>query len=216
MGLFGSGPTVLDKGLAAFKRRDWKRARKLLARADVEDASASGSYHLGLLQWRGLGGPRDVHKATRHFARAADDGHPGAQTALALALRSGVGAPKDLEAAHQLFRLAASSGDAEAMTQLATMSEPSEARQWLLRASELGHPVAMLHLSDLIMRDEPVEALAWLYASVAVSGDHACRKRAAALAREMSAIEIEAAQKAGRSYAKDVQNKAKARAGADA
>jgi hypothetical protein len=70
----------------------------------------------------------------------------------------------------------------------------------------------MLHLSNLLMQDEPVEALAWLYASVTVSGDDACRKRAAALAREMSAREIEAAQKAGRIYAKDIQGRSRSRA----
>ena len=69
----------------------------------------------------------------------------------------------------------------------------------------------MLHLSNLLMRDEPVEALAWLYASVTVSGDDACRRRAAALAREMSARDIEAAQKAGRLYAKDIQSRSKNR-----
>jgi hypothetical protein len=43
---------------------------------------------------------------------------------------------------------------------------------------------------------------------VAVSGDDAARKRGAALAREMSAAEIDEAQKAGRMYAKDIQQRA--------
>jgi TPR repeat protein len=212
VGLFGPSPTKLDRAIAAFRRKAWKRARRLFERADVEEPSALGDYYLGLLQWRGLGGRRDVRAAADCFARAADAGHPGAQTAYAMALHAGVGAPKDADAAHELFRAAATSGDAEAMTQLATMSDPEEARRWLVRASEKGHPTAMLNLSSMLMDEEPIEALAWLYASVAISGDDASRKRAAALAREMSADEIEAAQKAGRMYAKDIQHRIRPRA----
>jgi TPR repeat protein len=145
------------------------------------------------------------------WSGAAEAGHPAAQTAYGMAARSGIGAPKDTGLARELFRQAAASGDPEGMTQLATMSEPEEARRYFVRASELGHASAMLHLSNLLMKDEPVEALAWLYASVTISGDDACRKRASALAREMSAKEIEAAQKAGRMYAKDIQDRTRSR-----
>ena len=72
------------------------------------------------------------------------------------------------------------------MVQLATMSEPDDARRWLMRASELGYAPAMMHLSDMLMQRDPVEALSWLYAAVTLSGDDAARKRAAALAREMT------------------------------
>jgi hypothetical protein len=209
--LFGPSPTKLDKALAAFRRQDWRRARRRLEQADVEHPTATGDYYLGLLEWRGLGGVRDARAAVDCFARAAEGGHPAAQTAYGIALRSGVGVAKDDDAARELFRLAASSGDAEGMVQLASMSDGDEARNYLVRASELGNPSAMLHLSNLLMHEDPVEALAWLYASVTVSGDHSCRKRAAALAREMSAKEIEAAQSAGRAYAKDIQGRARTR-----
>jgi TPR repeat protein len=158
--MFGLGASKLDRGLDAFERREWKRARKLLEEAQQEDGRANGFYHLGVLYWRGLGGPT------------------------------------------------AGAGDREAMLQLATMCEPEEHRRWLLRASELGYAPAMLHLSDALMQREPVEALSWLYAAVTTSGDDAARKRAASLAREMSAAEIDEAQKAGRMYAKDIQQRA--------
>ena len=203
---------IIKSAMDAFKRRDWKRARRLFEQADVERPTAAGDYHLGLLEWRGLGGPRDVRAAADCFARAAEAGHPAAQTAYGMALRSGVGAPKNADAAREFFRQAAASGDPEGMTQFASMSDPEEARRYLVRASELGHASAMLNLSDMLMQVEPVEALAWLYASVTVSGDDACRTRAAALAREMSANAIEAAQKAGRVYAKDIQGRMRSRA----
>jgi hypothetical protein len=97
------------------------------------------------------------------------------------------------------------------MLQLATMSDPDEARHWLLRASKHGHAPAMERLADMLMQRDPVEALSWLYAAVAVAADESARKRANALAREMSAREIEAAQKTGRAYAKDIKDRAKGR-----
>lgn len=208
--MFGSR-SKLDRGLDAFERSEWKRARRLLEDALHEDPRPSGFYHLGLLYWRGLGGVRDKANAVHCFERAAEDGHSGAETAYGMALRSGAGAPKDTERARTLFRSAAGAGDKEAMIQLATMSEPEDARRWMLRAAELGHAPAMLYLSEMLMQNDPVEALSWLYCAVALSADDAARKRAAALAREMSANEIDAAQKAGRAYARDIQQRAKDR-----
>lgn len=209
--MFGSGRTTLDRGLDAFERQQWKRARRLLEDALEQEERATGHYHLGLLYWRGLGGTREVRAAVECFQRAADSGLPAAQTAFGMALRSGVGVARNADAARAMFREAAGAGDRDAMIELATMSSPEDARYWLLRASELGHAPAMLHYSDLIMTRDPVEGLAWLYTCVAMSGSHAARDRAAALAREMNAKEIDAAQKSGRQYAKDIQSKARAR-----
>jgi TPR repeat protein len=206
MSLFGGTPK-LDRALDAFERRDWRHSRRVLESMPVEKRRAAGDYHLGILYWRGLGGKRNAARAVECFERAAGAGHPAAETAYGIALRSGFGAPKDNEHARSLFRSAAGAGDRDAMVQLATMSEVDEARRWLLRASELGHAGAMLHLADMLMRDDPVEALTWLYASVALSGNEAARKRGAALAREMTAAEIDAAQKAGRVYARDIQQR---------
>jgi TPR repeat protein len=206
--MFGLGASKLDRGLDAFERSEWKRARKLLEEALMEEERANGFYHLGVLYWRGLGGARDKKAAVDCFARAAAEGHPAAQTAYGIALRSGAGVAQNSEAARANFRSAAGAGDREAMVQIATMCDPDEHRRWLLRASELGYAPAMLHLSDALMQREPIEALSWLYAAVAVSGDDAARKRGAALAREMSAAEIDEAQKAGRMYAKDIQQRA--------
>lgn len=202
--MFG-GKSTLDRGLDAFERGEWKRARRLLEEALQEDERTIGFYHLGLLYWRGLGGPREVEGAVDCFARAAEYGYPAAQTAYGMALRSGAGVRKDVEAARALFREAAGAGDGAAMVELATLSEPDDARYWMLRASEIGHAPAMSHYADLLMARDPIEALAWLYCAAAVSGEDAPRKRAAALAREMSAKEIDAAQKAGRAYAKKVK-----------
>jgi len=208
MGLFGPSPTRTDKGVEAFKKRRWKDAWRLLEDAAEDGENARREYYLGLLYWRGLGVPRDTHIAVTHFSRAAELDHAAAMTAYGMALRAGVGAPKDPETARQLFRLSAAAGDPDAMTQLASMSDRADAQHWLVRAAEMGNATAMLDLADLLMHDEPIEALAWLYASVTLTGNDGCRKRARDLAREMTAAEIDAAQKAGRMYAKDVRAKA--------
>lgn len=201
----------LDKGLDAFERREWKRARRLLEQSLQEEDRAMGRYHLGLLYWRGLGGAPDKTLAVQHFARAADDGLPGAQTAYGIALRSGVGVARDVELARDQFRAAAGAQDGEAMVQLATLSDPEEARYWLLRGAENGYTPAMAHLADMLMEHDPIDALAWLYTAVSLSGDDAARKRAARFARELTAKEIDTAQKTGRLYAKEIQQRARGR-----
>lgn len=199
----------LDRGLDAFERREWRRARRLFEEALREESRAIGHYHLGLLYWRGLGGKPDKTAAVAHFARAADDGLPGAQTAYGIALQSGIGVAKDVELAREQYRAAAGAQDGEAMVRLAALSDPDEARYWLLRGSENGYPPAMLHLAELLMEHDPIDALAWLYTAVSLSGGDAARKRAAALARELTAKEIETAQKTGRLYAKEIQQRNK-------
>ncbi len=202
--MFGLGKSDLDKGLEAFAQRTWKRARKRLEEAAADAPSGTGDYHLGLLYWRGLGGERDVRAAVSCFERAAKEGHVAAQTAFAMALRSGVGVRPDAHEARKLFRAAAAGDDVEAMLQLATMSEPEDAKRWLERASEMGHPGAMRHLSDLLVGEQPIDALAWLYASITLTGDETARRRAEALAREMTADEISTAQKSGRALIRNL------------
>jgi TPR repeat protein len=201
----------LDRGLDAFERNEWKRARRLLEDSLTEGERAIGHYHLGLLYWRGLGCKTDKVRAVEHFGRAADDGLPGAQTAYGIALRTGVGVAQDVDLAREQFRAAAGAQDGEAMVQLAALSEPEEARYWLLRGSENGYAPAMLPLADMLMERDPVDALSWLYTAVSLSGTEAARRRAAALARELTAKEIDTAQKMGRLYAKEIKQRSRGR-----
>jgi TPR repeat protein len=201
----------LDRGLDAFDRREWRRARRLFEEALHEEDRAIGRDHLGLLYWRGLGGKPDKAAAVEQFAHAAEDALPGAQTAYGIALRSGVGVAKNVDLARDQFRAAAGAQDGEAMVQLATLSDPEEARYWLLRGSENGYTPAMLYLSDMMMERDPIDALSWLYCAVSLAGDDAARKRAAALARELTAKEISVAQKTGRLYAKEIQQRSRGR-----
>ena len=200
--MFGRTKTSLDKGLDAFARKEYGRARRLLEDAMMDGERAAAAYHLGLLYWKGLGGDRDQRAAVDLFARAAGDGHTAAQAAYGMALKSGVGTPQNLDAARSVLRSSAGAGNADAMAALAEISGPEDARRWLTRACEHGHAPAMRALADLIMQDDPVEALAWLYADVSLSGDAKAAERAEKLAREMSADEIAQAQRLGKRFAK--------------
>ncbi len=211
MALFGLGQSKLDKGLDAFSAKSWKRARRLLKGAMEAQESATCAYHLGLLYWRGLGGVRDASAAVECFRIAAEKGHAAAQTAYGVALRSGVGVAKDNEAARAQFRAAMGAGDVDAIAQLATMSEPEDARRLLARAAEQGHVAAMRHLADMLVARDPVEALSWLYCAVSLSANETARKRAAAIAKELTARDIEDAQRAGRAYAKNIERNKKAK-----
>lgn len=199
----------LDRGLDAFERREWRRARRLLEEALEEEERATGHYYLGLMYWRGLGGDKNRPAAVDCWARAADAGHPAAQTAYGIALRTGVGVTKNTDEALRQFRAAAGAGDREAMVQLAGLSDRDDARRWLLRACELGYAPAMLSLSDMLLEKDPIEALAWLYTSVTLTGDEAARNRAGALAKQMTAAEIAAAQKLGRAYAREIKDRSR-------
>lgn len=117
----------------------------------------------------------------------------------------GVGVRRDLNEAHELFRAAAGAGNAVAMVQLAALSDEREAHRWLSRAADEAYPPAMRALAEHLMAEDPVDALAWLYTHVAITGDHASIKRAADLARELTAREITIAQKHGRAYARNAR-----------
>ncbi len=205
MGMFGAERNSLDKGLDAFARRNWREARARLIEASARYESAAADYRLGVILWRGLGGPSDREGAVACFRRAAAAGHASAQLALGVALREGEGAEANAEEARSLFRSAAAAGDLTAMMELAAMSDRAEARALLARAAELGHAPAMMRLADTLMYSEPVEALAWLYACAAFTASQDGAARARALAEEMSAREIAAGQRRGRDIIKDLE-----------
>src|SRR5262249_23676827 len=157
--MFGAAKANLDKGLDAFGRHEWGRARRLLEESLQEDERATGAYHLGLLYWRGLGGDRHRRAAVGLLRPASGQGHSAAQGRDGLALKAGSGVRRNLDAARAELRAAAGAGNPEAMVALAEMNGPEDARRWLGRASEYGHPPAMRALSDLLLERDPIEAL---------------------------------------------------------
>ncbi len=94
----------------------------------LERAAAGGfiraEHALGEIHELGLAGqPRDLAKANRWYARAAEHGHVDAQVALATAYYLGRGAGKDEKLAAHWYREAAKGGDVGAQYILASMYE---------------------------------------------------------------------------------------------
>lgn len=201
MGIF-SPASELDRGLDAFQKKHWKKARAHLEDARRDGQKAICDYHLGLLYWRGLGGGIDKQAALHCLRRAAETGHAAAQTALALALEESAGSDAERQEAEALFRSAAGAGDPAAMTELSAFLDRQDAIDILERAVAKAHPPAMRRLSDLWLEEDMVEALAWAYVAAAMAGDPPTIKRAKDIANEMTASEIGAAQKLGRTRLK--------------
>jgi TPR repeat protein len=200
----------LDKGLDAFTRKQWKKARTHLEEARRDGQKAICDYHLGLLYWRGLGGGVDKQAALHCLRRASESGHAAAQTALAIALtEQGGGSPAEREESETLFRSAAGAGDPSAMTELSAFLERRDAQDILERAAAKAHPPAMRRLSDLWLEEDVVEALSWAYVAAAMAGDQPSVQRAKQIAQEMTASEIGAAQKLGRTRLKRLKQIAK-------
>lgn len=202
--LFDALSTPLEAGLNAVAKRKWKRARDLLEGPAVQGERLA-AYHLGLMCWRGQGGPRDPEAAVFWLERAASLDLPQAQDALGSALYAGLGAEKNDAAARTLFEAAAARGYPPAMTHLAPMCDPAAARTWLGRAADAGYAPAFLDLSFRCERDEPIEALALLYAHAALTGAESSAVKAKSLARDLAPGDIAAAQKKGRRFLKQAQ-----------
>ncbi|RAK56800.1 SEL1-like repeat protein [Phenylobacterium deserti] len=88
-------------------------ARRWYQRA-AQAGDTKGMYNLGLLYYRGLGGPQDLPGAVSWFRKAADRGVVNAQYNLGLIYQSASGVPLDYPEAYKWFSIAAASGDVAA------------------------------------------------------------------------------------------------------
>jgi len=197
--------SAADLGLEAFSHKQWKRARFYLEEGALAGDRAA-AYHMGILLWRGWGGAADPESALYWFRRAAEDQLPAALDALGVALRAGVKGQPDIDLARQCFAKAAEKNYTPAIAHLAEMSQGAAARALLTQAAEAGHVASMLRLADESEDLEPIEALAWLYEAVALSGNEDYLRRAKALAREMVLADIDAAVKRAKKHLAWLEN----------
>lgn len=104
----------------------------------VDAGSADGMHNLATMHLRGLGVARDYGDAFRWYQRAAEGGNTFAMFSVAAMAEHGLGTARDLALARRMYR----------------------------KAAESGFPLAMLWLSDDLVRDGAgqnlVEAHAWL------------------------------------------------------
>lgn len=153
-------------GVARF---ELQLARAYLAAGLLDDAiawlgraaannSAAANYELGFAHLSGFGGrDKDAKKAVEFYTRAAEGGHPAAQTALGVLHATGTGVDRYPATAMEWFRRAAKAGYPAAQNNLGEMYYRGEGAQrdyvkaahWVRKAAEAGHPGAQYNLGYL-------------------------------------------------------------------
>ena len=148
----------LDDGIAAYRRKDYAAALRLLAPL-AESGSAQAQLRLGQMFWYGQGVKEDNTAAFRWFSRSAAQGNAEAQVHLANLYISGLGVPPDEQhpdlAAAQWYFAAARQGHPEAQYGLGLLflvgkgvqRDDAEALKWMQRAAAQGHADAKAFVS---------------------------------------------------------------------
>ncbi|HUR45046.1 MAG TPA: tetratricopeptide repeat protein [Candidatus Saccharimonadales bacterium] len=140
----------------------------------AEKGNPDAQFKLGQALTSG-GKSSDYEKAAKWLRMAADQGHAGAQIALAELYEAGRGVAKDYAAAMELYQKAANNGSAEAQYNLADMYEfgrgteknQKKAAEWFTKSAERGMGLAQFnlgqryHLGIGVTQDE-VQAYKWL------------------------------------------------------
>ncbi|KAJ1669188.1 ERAD-associated protein, partial [Coemansia sp. RSA 25] len=200
-----------------FHARDLPGARAVLAGlaatlfADKDadsDVAAQAAGMLGVMCWRGEGGPRDTAAALRWLRAGAALGHGASLNALGAMHRDGVEVPADAARAQALFKQAAAAHHAGGQVNYALAvraAQPGVARALLRAAAESGHVLAHYHvgLEHAAARGEAecrmavasfrfvAERADWLHSPIAAAEAAAARGDAeAAAVRYMQAAEM--------------------------
>ena len=109
-----------EKGLAAFKKGDYKTAieiwEPLAKKGDV-----GAQYNLGQMKRNGLGVPKNYEQALYWYRKASAKGDPDAQYNLGLMHYLGHGVKKDPFSAVGWFKKAANQGNVNAQSNLGAM-----------------------------------------------------------------------------------------------
>ncbi len=145
-----------DKGIAAYSKKEYSQAR-----SHWEDASADGNisatFNLGILLSKGLGGDKDLERATNLFRRAADAGLAAAQHNMALAYYQGIGVTKNADRAKIWWERAAHQDHAQAQFNLGALlwngdgvpKHPSNGLKWFRKSSKNGNLQARVFLDQI-------------------------------------------------------------------
>ena len=147
-----------DPGISNEEKRS---AMEVLERFWEEDGSAAAAYQLGRVWRDGLGVPPDDEKAEMWFRRAAEDGHSGAQYALAKLLHQ----QGRVDEAVPWYEQAAEGGNQFACYQLGKLylvgegvpKDVTRAVEYLTDAAGQGHSQAQYILGKLYLLGRDVD-----------------------------------------------------------
>jgi uncharacterized protein len=175
--LFLSLPAHADQlqdGEAAFDRRDYQTALKLLQPL-ADQGNPDAQYWIGLvhtISW--YGATRDDAAAMKWFRKSADQSNPDAQREIGNMFGCGCGVKQDYAAAKNWYQKAADQGNAEAQSKLGGMYEagqgvkkdPAESLKWYRKAADQADAPAQSALSRMYeagqgVKRDYVEAYYW-------------------------------------------------------
>lgn len=149
-----AGPS--EDGLAAYKKGDFVKAKRLLQQG-AKERDADAQFWLGTMYLYGKGTKKSLKEALRLFRLAAANDNARAQFMLGGNYKSGDGVPKNLKEAARLYRLAAEQGLAAAQLALGALYYFGEGVPqnkirgfvWLSLAAANGMPEAATHRNNL-------------------------------------------------------------------
>ena len=150
-----AGP--LEDGIAAYKKRDWEKAWKLL-KPLADEGNAAAQEHIGRLYERGKTVTADFREALDWYVKAADQGDALAQGHVGKIYRAGFfNGRADFGNALKYYRLAAAKGVAVAQLGLGSMykagegvtESEAEAVAWFRKAADQGDAAAQMNLASM-------------------------------------------------------------------
>lgn len=164
----------LDDAYFALRRGDFQNAL-VLVMPYAENGVPFAEYVVGAIMDGGFGNPeKKPEEAVKWYRRAAEKGHPEAQTALARCYEEARGVMQDYTEARKWYAAATEQDIREARYGLAVLSsrglggpKDSQAAVSLSRrAAEQGHTGAQVFLANLLSNDDDVphdhvEAVKW-------------------------------------------------------
>ena len=170
--------TELEKGLAAYKQKDYKTALAHFTAA-AERGDAEAQYRLADCYAKANGVERDLKKAFGWMLKSAEQGYPKAQMCIGFYYESGLGVRKDPAEAEKWIKQSfdavlklAEQGDSEAQFYLATCygsgsgveMDEKKALEWNRKAAENGNEQAQKNVGLVYLMQErnAKEAVKWL------------------------------------------------------
>jgi TPR repeat protein len=146
-----------ELGDQAYRNKQFKEAREYWEDS-ASEGNLSATFNLGLLLYKGIGGPGDAQRAVTLFRRVADAGLAVGQNTLASAYYSGNGIAKDNEQARIWWERAARQNHTKAQLNLGILlwkgegvhKDVSEAVKWFRKASDAGNLQARAYLDTIL------------------------------------------------------------------
>ena len=198
-----------EDGAAAYKRRDYATALAKW-RSAAQQGNRDAHTVIGLMYWEGKGVAQDYTEAVRWYQLAAQQGEVEAQYYLGFVYDEGQGVAQDYKEAMRWYKLAALQGSAMAQGNLGLMYDKGkgveqdykEAVRWYKSAARQDLSTAQYNLGLMYHNGKGVlqdYVLAHMWFNIAaVGGDGGIVKGRDALARKMTAQQIEQAQRMAR------------------